>query len=75
MLPDSQAGYFRSFVLGTLLAADNDQNNSSDQGQPAEYGRNRNMFLIFPGGVDRPDVQNFFLMRIIESLIRQCQPA
>jgi len=33
------------------------------------------VFLILPGGVDRPDVKNPFLMGVSESLIRQRQPA
>ena len=33
------------------------------------------MFLILPGGVDRSDVQNLFLTRIVESLISKSQTA
>lgn len=74
-MPDSQAGYFRSFVLRPFLAANNDQDNSSNQRQTAECRRNRNVLLIFPGRVDRPYIQNLFLMGVSESLIRQRQPA
>jgi hypothetical protein len=73
-LPDSQAGYFRGFELRTFFAADDDQENSSDQRQTAEYRRYRNVLLIFPGGVDRSDVQNLFLTRVSESLVGECQP-
>ena len=33
------------------------------------------MFMIFPSGVDRTDIKNFFLMRISESLVCKGQPA
>jgi hypothetical protein len=31
--------------------------------------------MIFPGGVDRPEIKNLFLMGISESLIGKSQPA
>src|SRR5713226_247174 len=74
-LPDSQAGHFRNFELRTFLASNDQQGNSADQRQPAQYRRNRNSLLIFPGGVDRPDIKNLFLMRISESLVGKGQSA
>jgi hypothetical protein len=74
-LPDSQAGYFRSFELRTFSSADNDQDNSSDQRQTTKQWRDRNVFLIFPGGMDGPEIKNLFLMGISESLIGEGQPA
>ena len=73
-MPDSQAGHYCGFELRNLFAADDDQGNSSDQRQATENWWNRNMLLIFPGGVDRPDVQNLFLPGVVESLIRESQP-
>ena len=73
-MPDSQAGHFRSFELRTFFAAENDQDNSPDQRYPTEYRGDGNVFLIFPGGVDRADIQNLFLMGVSESLIPQRQP-
>jgi hypothetical protein len=74
-LPDSQAGHFRNFELRTFPASNDKQGNSSDQRQRAEYWRNRNVFMVFPGGVDGPEIKNFFLMGISESLIGEGQPA
>jgi hypothetical protein len=74
-LPDSQAGHFRSFELRAFLASNDEQGNSSDQRQPTEYRWNRNPLMIFPGGVDRPKIENFFLMGISKSLIGKSQPA
>jgi len=73
-LPDSQAGHFRSFELRTLPASNDEQGNSSDQRQPAEYWRDRNSLLLFRGGVDRPEIKNLFLMGIRESLVGEGQP-
>jgi hypothetical protein len=73
-LPDSQAGYFRGFELRTFFTANNDQDDSSDQRQATEDWRNRKVLLIFPGRVDRPNVQNLFLTRVGESLISERQP-
>jgi hypothetical protein len=72
-LPDSQAGYFRSFELRAFFAANDDQHNTADESQTTEHGGNPNMLLIFPGGVDWPDVQYLFLMGVSESLIGQRQ--
>ncbi len=74
-MPDSQAGYFRSFELRTFLAPNNQQGNSSDQRQPAQYRRNRDPLVIFPGGMDRSKIEYFFLMRVRESLIGERQSA
>jgi hypothetical protein len=74
-LPDSQAGHFRNFELRTFLASYDEQGNSSRQRQPAEYWRNRNVLMVFPGGVDGPEVKNLFLMGKRESLIGEGQAA
>jgi hypothetical protein len=71
-------GWFRTaglFELRTFPASNDEQDDSSDQRQSAEYGWNRNSLMIFPGGVDRPEVKNLFLMSISESLIGEGQPA
>ena len=33
------------------------------------------MLLLFRGRMNRPDIQHFFLMRVIKPLISQCQSA
>jgi hypothetical protein len=71
-------GWFRTaglFELRTFPASNDEQDDSSHQRQPAEYGWNRNSLLLFCGGVDGPDVKNLFLMGVIESLIGEDQPA
>jgi len=61
--------------LGTFFGADDEQDNSTDKRQTAEDGGNGNMFVFFGGGVDGPDIQDFFLMGVGESLIGERQGA
>ena len=75
MLPDSQAGNFRSLELRTFSASNNEQGNSPNQRETAKDRRDRNMLLLVRGGVDGPEIENFFLMGIIEPLIRKGQAA
>jgi hypothetical protein len=74
-LPDSQAGKFRSLELRSFLASHDQQRNSSGQRQSSEDRRDRNMLLLVRGGMDGPEIENFFSMGIIESLIREGQAA
>lgn len=74
-MPDSQAGNFRSLELRTFPASNNEQGNSPNQRETAKDRRDRNMLLLFRSGVDGPEIENFFLMGIIESLIRKGQAA
>jgi len=64
-----------AFELRILFRTNDEQDDSSGQRQPSEYRRDGNVFLIFPGGVNRPNVQNLFLTGVIESLIGEGQPA
>jgi len=73
--PDSQAGHFRSFQLSTFPASNDEQGNSSDQHQAAEYGWNGDPVMIFPSGVDGPKIKKPFLMGVAESLISEGQAA
>jgi hypothetical protein len=74
-LPDSQAGYYCGFVLGILPGTDEEQGNAPDHREPAEDWRNGNVFVLFRSSVDRTDIKNLFLMRIVESLIGEGQRA
>src|SRR5258708_1852094 len=72
-LPDSQAGHFQNLGLGILSASGDDHDDSSDQCQSTEDWRNGKVLMLFFSGVDRPDIQHFFLMGVIEPLISQRQ--
>lgn len=74
-LPDSQAGTLTVFELGFLPRSDDEQGNSSHQHQPAKQRRNRNSLLLFCTRVDRPDIKNFLLVGVVESLIGESQSA
>ena len=71
-MPDSQAGHF-CFELRGFLAPKDDQCDSSGQRKCTEDWRNGNSVMFFRCGVDRPDIQNLFLVRVRESLIREGQ--
>jgi hypothetical protein len=73
-LPDSQAGHF-CFELRGFLGSKDEQGDSSRQRKSTEYWRNGNSVMFFCRGVDRPNIQNLFLVRICESLIRKDQGA
>jgi hypothetical protein len=73
-LPDSQAGHF-CFELRGFLGSKDEQGDSSRQRKSAEYWRSGNSVMFFCRGVDRPNIQNLFLVRIRESLIREDQDA
>ena len=73
-MPDSQAGNFRSLELRTFSASNNEQGNSPNQRKTAKDRRDRNMLLLVRGGMDGPEIENFFSMGIIESLIREARP-
>lgn len=74
-MPDSQAGYFRNFKLRIFLSSDDDESNSSNQGQAAEHGWNGNPLVILTRGVNGTEIKNLFLMGIRKSLIGERQPA
>ncbi len=74
-MPDSQAGHFRKLKLRLLLDSRDEHNNAAYQRERPEYGRNRNVIVFFRGCVDRPDIKNFFLMRIGKSLISERKAA
>jgi hypothetical protein len=75
MVARLSGGHYCGFRLRTLLASNDQQGNSSDQSQPADNGWNRNSLMIFPGGMDGPEIKNPLLMGIRESLIGEGQPA
>jgi hypothetical protein len=68
-LPVSQTGDFAGFKLRVFSEADEEQDDSPDQRQPAKQRRNRNMFMFFCGRMDRSDIKNLFLTSIVEPLI------
>jgi len=74
-LPDSQAGHFRSFELRGLFRSNDEQNDSSHEREPAKYRRNGNSVMFLRGGVDRADIEYFFLMGIVEALIGEAKRA
>src|SRR5882724_1219435 len=72
-LPDSQAGNFCGLELRGFLGSKDDQCDSACQCKSTEDWRNGNSVMFFCCGVDRPDIQNLFLVRVRESLIREGQ--
>jgi len=66
---------FRKLRLGVLAGAGDDQDDSPDQCKSTEDWRDRYMFMLSCGGVDRADVQHFFLMSVAKPLIDQRQGA
>lgn len=59
------------FRARTLPNSNGEHNDSAHQCQPAEQRRNINMLVLIDSGVDRPGIQNFIPVRIVESLIRE----
>ena len=72
-MPDSQAGHFCNFELRSFLGSKDEQCDSARQYKSTEDWRNGNSVMFFRCGVDRPDIQNLFLVRVRESLIREGQ--
>src|SRR4029077_16773472 len=72
-LPDSQAGHFSKSGLGILAGADGDQDDSSDQCEAAEKWRYGDVLMLIGRCVNRPDIQHFFPMGVIEPLVSQRQ--
>jgi hypothetical protein len=68
-LPDSQAGHFPNFSRRLLPDSESEHNDSAHQRQAGEQRRNINVLVLVHSGVDRPYIQNFIPMRIVESLI------
>jgi hypothetical protein len=68
-------GHYRNVELGTFFASNDEQGNSSDQRQPTEYGRNRNLLVLFSSGMDGAKIENLFFMGIGKSLIGEGQTA
>ena len=73
-MPDSQAGHF-CFELRGFLGSKDEQGDSSRQHKSTDDWGNGNSVVFFRRGVDRPNIQNLFLVRICESLIREGQGA
>ena len=73
--PDSQAGHFRSFELSTFPASNDEQGNSSDQRQPAEYGWNGNSVLSVCRDMHWSYIHYLFVMGVIKSLIGEHEAA
>ena len=69
-MPASQAGHFCLELRGFLGSKD-EQGDSSRQRESTEYWGNGNSVMFFCRGADRPDIQNLFLVRVRESLIRE----
>jgi len=59
----------------SFLVADDEQDNSSDQREPAENGGNGNMFLLIGSGMDGAKIQDLFPVGIVETLIGESQRA
>jgi hypothetical protein len=72
-LPDSQAGHFCDFELRTFLGSKDNQCDSSRQRKSTKNRRNGNSLMFVCCSMDRPDIQNLFLVRVRESLIGEGQ--
>jgi hypothetical protein len=68
-------GILRFFELRILFRSNYKQDDSSYQRYSAERRRNGNAVMFFGSGMDRTDVQYFFLMSIIKALIPKAQRA
>jgi hypothetical protein len=66
--PTLPTGHFHHVELRPFLHANGKQNDTAHQRQPAEQRRNVDMLVLIRGGMDWPDIQNFFPMRIVEPL-------
>lgn len=64
--------YFRARILS---GSGDHQDDSPDQCQSTEEWRYGDVFMFLRRGVDWPDIQHFFLMGVIESLVGQRQTA
>jgi|SRR5579859_1729140 len=73
--PTLRRGTFALLGLRAFPASDDKQGNSADESQPAEDWRNGNSIMLIRGGVDRSDIKNSFLMRIVETAIGEGQSA
>jgi hypothetical protein len=63
------------FELGTLFRSDDEQDDSPHQREPTEYRWNGYSVVFFCGGVDRADIEYFFLMSVIEALVSEAERA
>src|ERR1700687_235465 len=62
-------GHVCNFELRLLPNSSSEHDDSAHQRQPAEYRRNRHVLMFFGSRVDRPNIKNFFLMGIVETLV------
>jgi hypothetical protein len=59
--------------LRIFFRSDQEQHDSAGQCEAAKCWRNGNPVVFFGGGVDWADVQYFFLVGVIESLVSEAQ--
>src|SRR4029077_9697555 len=72
-LADSQAGHLCDFELRSFLGSKDNQCDSSRQHKSTKNRRNENSLMFVCCGMDWPYIQNLFLVRVRESLIREGQ--
>jgi hypothetical protein len=73
--PALRRATFAVFELRILPGSKDEQGDSSDQRQPAEYWRNGNSVLSVCRDMHGSYIQYLFVMGVIESLIDEGQPA
>jgi hypothetical protein len=74
-LRDSQAGQCCGRKLGLFLGSNDKQDDSSHQRESSEDWGNGHSVMLFCCGVNRPGIQDFFLVRVSKSLISKRQAA
>jgi len=57
------------FELRILFGSNEEQDDSSRQGESAKSWWNRHALVFFGGGVDRADIEDFLLVSVTEALI------
>jgi len=65
----------RGFLLSLLFRAGDEQENSAGKRQASEDGRNGDMFPCIFRGVNRTDVQDISVARVVDSLVGENQGA
>ena len=61
--------------LRILFRSNHKQDNAAYQRKPTQCWWNGNAVVFFGGGMDRADIEYFFLMSVIKTLIREAQGA
>ncbi len=73
--PTLRRAIFHNRELRFLPESGDEHKYSANQRQPAKHWRNINVLMFIRSGVDRPDIEHFIFVRIVEPAIGEGKTA